>query len=164
MEVYSTPSNRTIQSIQSQLFGLYPPGSGPRLGWAERKWHLPPYSNTTNIAENNFAFPYGAQPIKVKMNQKIMLSDCPNYDMFAERNLQLIEPVFEEMKTTYQPFMKRMSTLFNYTLPDNPIYGMLRIYDAVNVDKHLGRPLPNGFTDDDFQNLRHLTNWYYLAT
>ena len=69
--------------------------------------------------------------------------------MFADRNLQMIEPVFEEMKMTYQPFMKRMATLFNYTLPSNPIYGMLRIYDVVNVNKHLGKPLPDGLTIDD---------------
>ena len=60
--------------------------------------------------------------------------------------------------------MKRMSTLFNYTLPANPIYGMLRIYDVVNVNKYLGRALPDGLTDDDQKNLRHLANWYYLAT
>lgn len=31
IEVYSTGFNRTIQSALSQLYGLYPPGNGPRL-------------------------------------------------------------------------------------------------------------------------------------
>lgn len=31
VEVYSTGFNRTIQSAMSQLYGLYPPGNGPRL-------------------------------------------------------------------------------------------------------------------------------------
>ena len=60
--------------------------------------------------------------------------------------------------------MNRMASLFNYTLPSDPLYGMLRVYDTVNVNKHLGRPLPNGFTNEDFDNLRHLANWYYSAT
>lgn len=49
MEVYSTPLNRTMNSIQSQLYGLYPPGTGPRITFVDRELHLPPYSNKTDI-------------------------------------------------------------------------------------------------------------------
>ena len=31
IEVYSTTTNRTVESALSQLYGLYPLGSGPRL-------------------------------------------------------------------------------------------------------------------------------------
>ena len=31
IEVFSTAINRTIQSAMSQLYGLYPPGSGTKL-------------------------------------------------------------------------------------------------------------------------------------
>jgi hypothetical protein len=48
MEVYSTPLNRTMLSIQSQLYGLYPPGSGPRMPIVDKIWHIPPYSNKTD--------------------------------------------------------------------------------------------------------------------
>ena len=164
MEVYSTPVNRTIQSALSQLQGLYPPGTGPRLNWAERSWHIPPYSNNSNIAENNFALPAGMQPIRVKTSQKVMVSDCPNYDVIVQDNLDKYADVVQEMNATYQPFLRRMTTLFNYTLPNNTFLGVLRLYDVVNVDKHLGRPFPPGFTDEDFDNLRHLANWYYLVT
>lgn len=75
-----------------------------------------------------------------------------------------MQEVVDEMKTTYYPFMKKMEKMFNFTLTNNSLYEMLRCYDAANVDKHLGRPLPPGFTEDDYQNLRHLANWYYLAT
>lgn len=38
-----------MNSIQSQLYGLYPPGTGPRLTYVDRELHLPPYSNKTDI-------------------------------------------------------------------------------------------------------------------
>lgn len=66
MEVYSTPVNRTMLSIQSQLYGLYPPGTGPRLTPVNKSYHLPPYSNKSDVEERNFAFSHGFQPIKVK--------------------------------------------------------------------------------------------------
>lgn len=86
IEVFSTPLNRTMNSIQSQLYGLYPPGSGTRLTYVNRSLHLPPYSNKTDIEEQNYALPKGYQPIKVKQNQKIMLTDCPNYSKFQKQN------------------------------------------------------------------------------
>lgn len=48
IEVYSTPLNRTKLSIQSQLYGLYPAGTGPRLSYVDKIWHIPPYSNKTD--------------------------------------------------------------------------------------------------------------------
>lgn len=49
MEVYSTAFNRTMISIQSQLNGVYPLGTGPRLTYVDRSLHIPPYSNKSDI-------------------------------------------------------------------------------------------------------------------
>lgn len=87
IEVYSTPVNRTILSVQSLLYGLYPAGTGPRMSYVDRIWHIPPYSNKTDHEEQNYAFPNKYQPIKVKQSQKIMVSDCPNYEKFVNQNL-----------------------------------------------------------------------------
>jgi hypothetical protein len=78
VEVYSTGFNRTMQSVQSILFGLYPNGTGPRLTLVDREWHLPPFSNKSDVQEQNYAFPGSFQPIPVKQNPRVMLQDCPN--------------------------------------------------------------------------------------
>jgi hypothetical protein len=33
---------------------------------------------------------------------------------------------------------------------------------VANVDRHLGRLLPDGFTEDDFRNVQHFSNWYFM--
>lgn len=40
---------------------------------------------------------------------------------------------------------------------------LTRVYDTANVDKYLGRPLPDGFTNEDFLNARHFMNYYYYV-
>ena len=62
----------------------------------------------------------------------------------------------------YRPYMTRMSNLFNFNLQNASLLTLTRVYDVASVDKYLGRPLPNGFTDDDYKNSQHMTNWYYL--
>ena len=43
---YSTDVNRTIESTSSQIFGLYGLGQGPKLLRVDKKYHLPPYSQS----------------------------------------------------------------------------------------------------------------------
>lgn len=54
-----------------------------------------------------------------------------------------------------------MAPMFNFSLSTVSLYTMLRVMDVVNVDRYLGRPLPQGLTDDDIANLFHLSNWYF---
>lgn len=68
------------------------------------------------------------------------------------------------MYTTYYPFFKKLSPMFNFTLPSTAMstfYLMLRVMDVVNVDNYLGRPLPQNFTKNDSDNVFHLANWHY---
>lgn len=68
------------------------------------------------------------------------------------------------MNMTYYPFMKRMSTMFNFSMVTNGTFlSLLRSYDAATVDKYLGRPMPKGFTDEDYDNLEHIANWFYYV-
>lgn len=83
-----------------------------------------------------------------------MLANCPNYDLYEKQNFEIIQDIVDEMTVYYYPFMKRMSTMFNFSMVTNATFlSLLRSYDAVTVDKYLGRPMPNGFTDDDYENL-----------
>lgn len=47
---------------------------------------------------------------------------------------------------TYSPFIKKLAPMFNYSADKAQLYTMLRVYDTVNVDKYLGRTLPQNFT------------------
>jgi len=80
--VFSTSTNRTQVSSISFMYGLYPAGTGPKMSYVNRNYHLPPYSNKTDSQEQNFALPNGHQQIKTKVNEHIILSDCPNYEKF----------------------------------------------------------------------------------
>lgn len=50
--------------------------------------------------------------------------------------------------------------MFNFSEQNATMYTMLRVYDAVNVDLSLGRPLPQNFSEDDEKNVHHLADWY----
>ena len=64
------------------------------------------------------------------------------------------------MNMTYFPFTKRMAEMFNFsTLTLEAVDGL---HDSIVVDKNLGKPLPDGFTDEDYRNIQHITVWLGL--
>ena len=38
------------------------------------------------------------------------------------------------------------------------------LYDTLTVDRYLGRPMPDNFTEDDYLNMRHLHYRYSFIT
>lgn len=73
----------------------------------------------------------------------------------------MISDIVNEMNTTYYPFLKRMSILFNFSMSSASLYIFTKCYDDAIVNNYLGRPQPSNFTNNDYENLRYLTNWYY---
>jgi len=67
---------------------------------------------------------------------------------------------YKEMNLTYYPFMKKMGNLFQFKTLN--FSAMIGLYDTLAVDDSLGRPMPSGFTREDYLNLQHLTSWYSL--
>jgi hypothetical protein len=49
IEIISTDVNRTIESVRSQLYGLYPLGYGSKLDKVAKEYYIPPFSNSTDI-------------------------------------------------------------------------------------------------------------------
>jgi hypothetical protein len=64
------------------------------------------------------------------------------------------------MNLTYYPFLKKMSTTFEIDPSSMNFTKASELYDTIIVDKNLGRSLPSAFSDDDFNNLKHLHNWF----
>lgn len=67
------------------------------------------------------------------------------------------------MNVTYTPFIKRVSQIFNLT--GNVSFSTIAALTS-NIENslHLGNPLPDGFSDNDLKNIRHLTDWYHMLT
>ena len=64
------------------------------------------------------------------------------------------------MTVTYQPFLKKLSSVFNISATDLTFSRLTFIYDTLTVDKFLGRPIPDSISNDDYLNLQHLHEWY----
>ena len=64
------------------------------------------------------------------------------------------------MVLTYTPFLRKVATSFGMDSSSMNFTKLAALYDTVNVDRYLGKSLPSGFSQDDFNNLQHLYNWY----
>lgn len=64
------------------------------------------------------------------------------------------------MNMTYYPFMKKVANVFSVPNDKVNFWTMDSIYDTLTVDKYLGRPLPQDFTEDDYVNIRHIHLWF----
>ena len=62
------------------------------------------------------------------------------------------------MNVTYTPFVRKLIQVFNLS-SSSTFQTLSSLFDTLVVDKYLGRPLPTGLNEDDFQNLQHLHNW-----
>ncbi len=59
------------------------------MPYADRKYHLPPYTNKTDIAQQNVALPLAHQPVQISNDDKVILRDCSTYDDMVAKNIQL---------------------------------------------------------------------------
>ena len=64
------------------------------------------------------------------------------------------------MVLTYTPFLRKTANSFGLDSNSMNFTKLSALYDTVNVDRYLGKTLPYGFSQDDFNNLQHLYNWY----
>ena len=159
LEVFATTVPRAIDSGTSHLMGLYPDGTGPSLpkGLAENLL-VPPYKYSDD-AGGEQALPNGRQVIPIKEGG--LMTECDNLGREQDKNLAEEHATVDEMNSRYQPFLARVAQIFNFTQPIN-IVNMSDLYDAVTVDRFLGRPVPTALTEDDYLNFQHLQYFTYL--
>jgi hypothetical protein len=89
-----------------------------------------------------------------------MIENCPNVQSEMDKNIKLQQLDYNEMNLTYYPILKKMSSLFNIDLPAMNLTRLNALFDSINVDLYLNRPLPKDLLPNDLDNLEHLHNWY----
>jgi hypothetical protein len=61
----------------SQLYGLYPLGTGVKLLKVDHSFHIPPYSSDKDSKEDVYALPEGYQTIPIIINASALPVSCP---------------------------------------------------------------------------------------
>ena len=81
----------------------------------------------------------------------MILKDCTNWDELVNQVIQKKQLEYDEMNTTYAPFLKRMTQLFfkNETQTIS-ISKSVELFDIFYVDRYLGKGLPSSLNETDF--------------
>ena len=84
---------------------------------------------------------------------------CSNYEILKKNTIRNNELEIEKMQEKYEPFLKKMSSLFH--MPDLSVRNIASLYDLVMGNQYLNWPLPEELTSEDIQNIGHLAAWMY---
>ena len=153
--VYSTNVNRTIMSALSQLYGLYPLGSGPKVpDNMNTSLLLPPFAGLTidPISDSSIsALPLSYQPIPIhtdRLDQEYLLRSwdpnvCPiNRKWYqAQYSTQLFKDINKEFNET----MMNVADMVGLSRETMDLWKMHDIYDIFQNDIYAGKALPNDF-------------------
>ncbi len=55
-----------------------------------------------------------------------------------------------------------MRKIFDIPLIYDNLAGLVELYDVVVADRNLGRKIPPEFTEDDFQRLKYVQNYFLI--
>jgi hypothetical protein len=81
----------------------------------------------------------------------MFLENCPKLEDIIQKNVDYRKQEFEDIKITYTPFIKKTIQVFN--LSANFLFQNLSsLFSTLLVDKYMGKPLPNGYTENNVNN------------
>lgn len=81
-------------------------------------------------------------------------------DAEEQKNINSQLSTLNEMNLTYYPFMKKVTNIFNVSSDKINFWTMSSICGVLNCDQYLGKPFPETFTPDDYENILHLHLWF----
>lgn len=172
--VSSTNLNRTITSALSQLYGLYPLGTGPQMSNLENeKLYEPPFEKNDSLykypsIKNNEALPSLFQPIPIHntgLEDLILRPYDKNICSLNEewQNSQINTVFFNELMKELNTTIGNVKKMMNLT---NDINGkdVAAIYDVFQNDIWAGKPLPEDFKGDLKKNMTFIYDfWVYYV-
>jgi len=149
MYVKSTDFNRTLDSAQAILLGMYPLGSGPKL------------------VDGSSALPSGYQPIPihtVSQDQDKLLLGCNQnqFDALAKKYVFNTKK-WKEKSFQYQDKIKYWSKITGLDLSDLSTPKLRSFADNLYIRKLHNIPMPQGITKDDEQQIFDLLHWIFTT-
>lgn len=172
VEIYSSSVQRTIMSAQSQLFGLFPLGTGDDFTLEDgSKYGLPPFSGLNVSFSNKSALPrqYRPFPYDIKSEQldydffPNLFHTCPSAKDYAfsrstplrEKYLYLVKELGEEVtKAGFDPKT-------NYSKNFHDIESLALVYDeAKSYFNYYGEHYP-GLNAELYQRLYRVGNLHF---
>ncbi len=133
--------NRTIQSAQCLLFGLYPLGSGP------------------NLPRGAYALPSGYQPIPLRTvpeGSSLLMNSYPEYQKILQRYVFNDREWVRKETASHKQFQQWERILGNEVKDLNDV---LTIGDVLIVRKAHDIPRPEGLTQQDETEIIDLCEW-----
>lgn len=151
--VISTNVNRTIMSASSQLYGLYPLGSGPKIpSNLNSDLLIPPFNETYEINKEDLdALPSMYQPIPIHTNdltQEFLLRPwdsrvCPIVSDWC--NEQYATKEYKELNDELSETMSNVAEMIGYSKTNMTLWKLHDIFDVFQNDIYAGKSLPEKF-------------------
>ena len=137
----SSDTNRTIQSAESLLTGLYPPGTGPKL--ENGKPALPDLIQTIPIRT-------------VPASSSLIMMPYPRYIKILSKYIYPSK-VWQDKQKEYESKFKEWTKILGNKITN--LADVLSIGDVLIVARHHDLKLPKGLSEADAEDIIKLTSW-----
>lgn len=175
-EIYirSTDYNRTIQSAQSQLYGLYPLGSGFQIPKKLKPMlENPPFMKKYLVKKHHKnALPKAFQPIPIHTFPRkddhllnVEGNNCPVIETFKEevKNSEFFKRLSESFENMI-PKVGKLVDLNDEEINSLEIGDIQNIYDVFLCDLYADKPLPKNISEELWKNITLISNLVEIYT
>eukprot|EP00357_Protocruzia_adherens_P033549 CAMPEP_0115010638 /NCGR_PEP_ID=MMETSP0216-20121206/23443_1 /TAXON_ID=223996 /ORGANISM="Protocruzia adherens, Strain Boccale" /LENGTH=339 /DNA_ID=CAMNT_0002378907 /DNA_START=990 /DNA_END=2009 /DNA_ORIENTATION=+ len=170
--VRSSDYNRTIQSAQSQLMGLYPPGSGPELESSYAMDHAVPPIHVEGAEDMKQdlgykALPFYFQSIPIHVKERVAESalvpqyGCPKMKTNvkqAMKNSEYINFVQDEIEPL-KPLLEEMTGLSGDEITADRTIDIIDQFLVANFD---GKRVPEGLDQATLSKFKEVFSWWFF--
>jgi len=136
----ASATNRTFDTAECVLMGLYPPGTGPKL------------------ANGKPALPNAFQPIPITtlpVSDFTILTQYPQYTALLQQYVYN-SPAWLALQAKYQPYFAKWQQVLGN--PVNSLSDVLAVGDMLIVAKAHNLTMPKGLSTQDINNIINATN------
>lgn len=161
----STDVNRTLMSAQSQMMGLYPPSTGPKLPLSQAFTAVPPISveNENEVISflDSKALVYQSQavPIHTLPASEDLVLQASNSCQLLSQNLDALysSPQYSQTATSNPTVTQTIQTLLNVS-PAQATAHLSAVVDDLICNQFVGNELPEEVTEGFMQNATEVFN------